>query len=142
METRTQGDIKTHRDSTHSKKILQCNICDYYSKWNTSFLQHMREKHELFQRPRRSKIDDQSESMICEECGLKANTMAKLKDHLKSHFKTYKCYECDEMFKNRGTRLVHRRIKHLNYHYNCSECAFSTRYKTHLSLHRKKKHNV
>ena len=60
--------LRSHRESMHEKKVLQCTLCDHTSKWNQSLLAHMRMVHGVFQK--RSKHFTDGKTFLCEGCGL------------------------------------------------------------------------
>ena len=73
--------IKTHNNSTHKRLELSCSFCVFITTWNTTFHQHMRDKHGVFQKFRTRVGAHLTGSLICEECGYKAKTEKQMRNH-------------------------------------------------------------
>ena len=74
--------MKTHHNSTHKQLVLSCSLCVFITTWNTTFHQHMRDKHGVFQKSRtRVAKYNATGSLICDECGFLAKTEKQMKNH-------------------------------------------------------------
>ena len=74
--------LKTHKNSTHKQLVLSCPVCVFITTWNTTFHQHMRDKHGVVQKARtRGNKYNKTGSLICEECGFQAKTEKQMRKH-------------------------------------------------------------
>ena len=74
--------MKTHINSTHKQLALNCSECAFSTTWNTTFHQHMRDKHGVFQKARTRGFKSKTTgSLICEECGFQAKTEKQMRKH-------------------------------------------------------------
>ena len=138
--------LRSHKESMHEKKVLQCTLCDHTSKWNQSLLAHMRVVHGVFQK--RSKHFTDGKTFLCEGCGL--TTKSKI-----LHDAHKAAPNCDSA--PRSVRLDGRvgpptsrsgrgrprsyNTKPRNYSeqelkkYKCNQCNYSTDYAANVRLH-------
>ena len=61
--------LNTHASSKHEKKVRQCSHCSYNTTWNTSFLEHMRSAHGLFQKKTKHSVESETQPILCDDCG-------------------------------------------------------------------------
>ena len=73
--------LNTHRSSIHEKKVRQCAHCAYNTTWNTSFHEHMRGAHGLFQKKSKHSVESEGEPILCDDCGFSTFN----KKHFNSH---------------------------------------------------------
>ena len=78
--------LNTHRSSMHERKVRQCPHCSYNSTWNTSFLEHMRNAHGLFQKKSKHSVESEGEPILCDDCGFSTFNQ--------KHFNSHKLAGC------------------------------------------------
>ena len=73
--------LNTHTNSMHKKKVRQCPHCSYNSTWNTSFLEHMRSAHGLFQKKSKHSIHGEGQALLCDDCGFSTFNQKQFQSH-------------------------------------------------------------
>jgi len=112
----TLGKLHKHR-STHFKKDLICQICQYTSPSSEQLMGHIEKHHPL-------------EKWICDECGEVLSCASLLKIHKTTHTARvvgkYQCLECPQRFLSVRELRYHKSFKHLTeeYIHVCKVCQF------------------
>ena len=73
--------LNTHASSKHEKKVRQCPLCFYNTTWNTSFLEHMRSAHGLFQKKTKHSVEMTAQPILCDDCGFSTFNQKQFNDH-------------------------------------------------------------
>ena len=73
--------LNTHASSKHEKKVRQCSLCSYNTTWNTSFLEHMRSAHGLFQKKTKHSVEMTAQPILCDDCGFSTFNQKQFNDH-------------------------------------------------------------
>ena len=73
--------LNTHASSKHEKKVRQCSLCSYNTTWNTSFLEHMRNAHGLFQKKSKYFVESETHPILCDDCGFSSYSQKQFNAH-------------------------------------------------------------
>ena len=73
--------LNTHASSKHKKKVRQCSLCSYNTTWNTSFLEHMRCAHGLFQKKSKHFVESETHPILCDDCGFSSYNQKQFNAH-------------------------------------------------------------
>ena len=73
--------LNTHASSKHEKKVRQCSLCSYNTTWNTSFLEHMRYAHGLFQKKSKNFVESETHPILCDDCGFSSYNQKQFNGH-------------------------------------------------------------
>ena len=122
--------LRSHRQSMHENKVLECTKCKYTTTWNQVLLAHMRMVHGVFQK--KSKHFTDGKTYLCDGCGL--STLSKvLYDAHKA------APSCDVAPKsvNMNGRISDRRPRNHDKikKFKCNRCSFSADYAPNVNLH-------
>ena len=124
--------LRTHRQSMHEKKVLECTKCEYTTTWNQVLLAHMRVGHGVFQK--KSKHFTDGKTYLCEGCGL--STLSKVL--YDAHKAAPSCDVAPKSVNIHGRvsgtgqrSRNHEKIKK----FKCNRCSFSTDYAPNVKLH-------
>ena len=139
------ANLKTHASSKHEKKLRQCLYCSFNTTWNTSFHEHMRDTHGLFQR--KSKYADVSEThpILCDDCGFSTFNQKQFRAHKLDNCQSqpilphvphegakYPCDKCDYKATYMSNLRAHIKRKHEGVNYPCDQCNYIATQKAHL----------
>ena len=152
--------LKTHINSIHKKKQLQCPKCPYNTTWNQLFFTHMRNQHGVFQR--NSKHFADGKTFLCEGCGLSTFSKFLYEAHkaapsCEAAPKSLKAdgrlkMSTDRMESNDKDPIMRKRIsktitRHRNYDqrpvmkFKCNRCDYSSDKPLNLKQHIKSVHD-
>ena len=73
--------LKSHINSKHEKKEIQCQKCPYKTTWNQSFHLHMRKEHGFFQRNTKHNVKGEGQSYLCQKCGYSTFSIREFEEH-------------------------------------------------------------
>ena len=107
--------LQMHINSIHLNKKLNCPKCEYNTTWKTSFLEHMREQHKIYQKV--SKHFPSGQTVLCEDCGESKD----IKD------KTHQCHG-ENSLRRRTVNRMRKNVQNIPIigKYKCNKCDFRT----------------
>jgi len=151
------SDMKNHRESTHAGEKYHCTQCNFSAGLRKNLNAHIRSKHEFgdgndikvkVKKPRKPKLnlkkeENESESLLCDQCEFQARDTNEMKVHMKTHENTVElfCPECSySTFKKKLLR-GHIYVKHqCKDRFLCDECSFTTNTNKSMRRHKESGH--
>jgi transcriptional regulator with GAF, ATPase, and Fis domain len=95
--------LKEHIKSVHEGAKYKCTECDYETTKTGNFQRHKKSNHGA----------EVSDSLLCKECSVVAESTAALKKHVEEHNPfAVACSQCDFKTKNRKLLNSHVSVKH------------------------------
>lgn len=126
--------MSMHKKMVHEIKapLFQCKLCDKAYKYNRTLMEHYSYKH------KEMGIDT---SVICDTCGLRLQSKAKLPQHMRLHTsdRPFGCLECPMKFNSSGELTAHMRKHTGERPFVCKYCgksfAHGSNYRYHIRTH-------
>ena len=132
-----------HNGNEEKKETFKCNSCDFETDRNDSLLRHERLKHRAFNKQFaaiKKKIDKDGK-WICSKCDKTFYSVAESENHLiLKDCKTFKCEQCDKVFKQKFNLTAHIRTVHSKENlenFVCEFCNKTFKHKCSLTKHLK-----
>nr|XP_021205204.1 zinc finger protein 57 isoform X3 [Bombyx mori] len=119
------------RDPRYTKKSYKCQKCIISYDHAINLDRHLTLSH------------NENNAHVCDVCECTYDTESKVRTHTKRHYLRYKCMECDKLYQDKQTAVVHYKEAHtVNrkiYRCDLSHCRFETAshrsYKYHQAKH-------
>ena len=142
--------LNTHVSSMHEKKVRQCSLCSYNTTWNTSFLEHMRSAHGLFQKKSKHSVECEANPILCDDCGFSTFNQKQFNAHKLAACKSLPFLQYDTKFKSHMRYNSSLKLKSQTRHssptgfilgnFKCNQCVFSSDKPTEIRDHVQKNH--
>lgn len=125
FNTRGKGSMRHHMAAHHGVGAHPCDQCDFVGGYANVLKQH-KEKHGMFQ---------------CSQCSYVGTLQAEYNKHVKyRHTNPHPCDQCEYSATRADALRSHKAAVHEGIRHHCDLCDFSTVCKSHLTIHRRKKH--
>ena len=130
--------LNTHASSKHEKKVRQCSHCSYNTTWNTSFLEHMRSAHGLFQKKTKHSVEMTAQPILCDDCGFSTFNPKQFNDHKLANCHSKPTLQNDMSYKSHMRYTSSITLKVGNF--KCNKCEFSSDKPAEIRDHAEKVH--
>ena len=128
-KTKTNYQLKVHRESKHEGIRYNCELCDYSAKKKEQVKLHNEAKHEGIK-------------YSCNKCDYQTPRRHALKVHQEINHEgvKYSCNHCEYKTGRKSLVKIHTEIMHENVRYSCNDCDYKATKPYYLKMHRESKH--